>query len=97
LLHCCAAGSAVEPVLDEAASRQWLELAIPLMPFWLEPHRKPAGRGVAPYPTRGYPPLDPDQGVPWTVIASTALRAVNALAHDRLTIARVKPFRQQRS
>ena len=37
-------------------------------------------RGVAPDPTRGCPPLDPDQGrAPGPVIASTALRAADAL------------------
>src|SRR5690242_9068599 len=36
-------------------------------------------RGVAPDPTRGCPPLDPDQGrAPGPVIASTALRAADA-------------------
>jgi hypothetical protein len=36
-------------------------------------------RGVAPGPTRGCPPLDPDQGrAPGPVIASTALRAADA-------------------
>ena len=59
---------------NEAASRRgWLTEA---------PHADAVAlsmRGVAPYPTRGCPPLDPDQGrAPGPRIASSALRAANA-------------------